>query len=75
MPKPKAPSTLRLVRPALLPGSLIDKGALQICGRCERPGNAGGGVSITPKRWICAVCWKASSRTTKGLKRLLQQAA
>ncbi len=44
--------------PVILTGSLLDDRPPLLCGHCQQDAPRAGGCQITPKKWICAACWK-----------------
>lgn len=48
-----------------LPGSLKTAQPLRLCqGRCGRERVPEGGAQVSPKKWVCAGCWRNYMRRT-----------
>ena len=51
-----------------LKGSPIHGSKFLLCHYCEEKKMPEGGIQLSPRRWVCAVCWVDKLRALKGKK-------
>jgi hypothetical protein len=45
-----------------LKGSAKNENAYKLCNFCEERKPPEGGIQLSPRRWLCAVCWVDKTR-------------
>jgi len=48
-----------------LPNSLKNSSNYKLCHFCEEKKPPEGGIELSPRRWLCAVCWVDKTKMLK----------